>query len=138
MFFNFFKQKSNPLASSVVRNGVYRNKTFVDQLVVVCGVSKPDLKTTDDVDNECFERVQGIDVDHVPGNALIYMNVCDKTYHHRRNAINKNIVLFKSLSMIDTDNYAYTNDMFTSQYELVVGYMEDGTPITASDIRPIA
>jgi hypothetical protein len=39
--------------------------------------------------------------------------------------------------MIDTDNYAYTNDMFTSQYELVVGYMEDGTPITASDIRPI-
>ena len=137
MFFNLFKHKQNAVQKSVTRNAVYRSKTFCNQLVVVCGVSKPDLKTTDDVNGECFDLVQGIDVDHIPGNALIYANLCDKTYHHRRNAFGKNIVLFKALSMIDCENYANTIEDFLMNYELVIGYTEDGTPMAESDFKPI-
>ena len=137
MNFNFFKKKENVMQKTIVPNAVYRSKMFpTHQFVVVCGISKPDLKTTDDVNGECYGVVAGIDIDHIPGNAVIYANLCDKvTYHHRRNAFTRNIVLFKPIHMMDTESYAYTIDDFLDQYELVVGYTEDGKPLTENDFK---
>ena len=136
----FFLPK-NQISKTVVKNAVYKSNKSRDIFVTVCAVSKPDMKSITDADSTnryaIVPMMSTRGLHDATGNATIYRQLSDNTFHHRKRACSKNIVMIRRIDVLDDDLFTMTLSDFLDEFELVIGYTSDDEPIVESEIKSL-
>lgn len=130
--FTLFQKKANVSQNLVFANTVYKNKEH-GYGVFVCGVSRPKSKSfVNNVMNSSLKTTCTLE-DVICDPIVSYMQGLDpNNYCHTRQDCNRVIIMYKSTNVQNSVTSYITLTEFLDEYELVIGYDQDGYMITES------